>query len=177
MGKRDSIAHIRRSEDGSCTYFAHSANDDGEWHRLKEHLFGTANRMREFACNGEYAKLFWQTGLAHDLGKYQAEFQDYLINGGKRGSVPHAVWGAGFARRLQQVEMAFAIDGHHKGLPDKAELQSIRKSTKGKSILSIQQSKKYSCLIWIKPNWTLSQHDLNYKNWIENFWFVTYSAH
>jgi CRISPR-associated endonuclease/helicase Cas3 len=131
MGKRDSIAHIRRSEDGSCTYFAHSANDDGEWHRLKEHLFGTANRMREFACNGEYAKLFWQTGLAHDLGKYQAEFQDYLINGGKRGSVPHAVWGAGFARRLQQVEMAFAIDGHHKGLPDKAELQINTEEYKG----------------------------------------------
>ena len=121
--ENEATAHMRKNENGSCMYFAHSANDDDEWHCLKDHLLGTAGRMREFACNGKYAKLFWQTGLAHDLGKYQAEFQDYLFKGGKRGSVPHAVWGAGFARKLQQVEMAFAIDGHHKGLPDKAELQ------------------------------------------------------
>jgi len=106
------------------TFFAHSANTEGEWHDLKAHLLVTAELMSQFVCNDLFTELFYLTGLAHDIGKYQEEFQKYLIEGGRRGSVPHAAWGAGFARLLKQAEMAFAIDGHHKGLPDKARLQA-----------------------------------------------------
>lgn len=33
-------------------------------------------------------------GLLHDVGKYSAAFQNYLLNGGKRGSIRHAFVGA-----------------------------------------------------------------------------------
>ncbi|MEO5357293.1 MAG: CRISPR-associated helicase Cas3', partial [Nitrospirae bacterium YQR-1] len=64
------------------------------------------------------------TGLLHDLGKYQPEFQNYLSNGGKRGSVAHASWGAGYSRLLGFTEASVAIDGHHKGLPDNSTWKS-----------------------------------------------------
>jgi hypothetical protein len=38
--------------------------------------------------------------------------------------VPHASWGAAFSKKYNQLEAAFAIDGHHKGLPDKGDLIS-----------------------------------------------------
>ena len=64
------------------------------------------------------------TGLLHDFGKYQPAFQNYLINGGRRGSVPHASWGAGYASKFKIHEASIAIDGHHKGMPDKAAWKS-----------------------------------------------------
>ncbi len=105
-------------------YYAHSANEKGEWHLLKDHLTSTATLMKSFACEDDYKEIFMRTGLLHDLGKYQPEFQDYLMNGGQRGSVPHAVWGAALARKLQLPEIAFVIDGHHKGMPDKGVLRT-----------------------------------------------------
>ncbi len=99
-------------------YYAHSENDRNESHLLPEHLRETAKLMESFAGRPEYKPLFYATGLLHDLGKYQPEFQRYLENGGRRGSVPHASWGAGYARRNRLLEASISIDGHHKGLPD-----------------------------------------------------------
>jgi len=105
-------------ESKDAEYFAHSENDAGKKHSLFDHLNETAGIAESFTKNKEFAKLFKFAGLLHDFGKYQPEFQQYLVNGGKRGSVPHAAWGAGYARKLRQLEISFAIDGHHKGLPD-----------------------------------------------------------
>ncbi len=99
-------------------YFAHSENEAGKKHYLFEHLNETARIAESFVCNEEYSKLFQFAGLLHDFGKYQPDFQRYLLEGGRRGSVPHASWGAGYARVLRQLEISFAIDGHHKGLPN-----------------------------------------------------------
>jgi CRISPR-associated endonuclease/helicase Cas3 len=99
-------------------YFAHSENESGEKHILKKHLCKTADIASSFSDNNEYKKVFRLAGLLHDFGKYQPEFQRYLVEGGKRGSVPHAALGAGFARILRQLEISLVIDGHHKGLPD-----------------------------------------------------------
>ncbi len=99
-------------------YFAHSENSLNERHNLAKHLQDTATLAESFACKNEYRNIFRLTGLLHDLGKYQAAFQNYLINGGRRGSVPHASWGAGYARLRKILEASIAIDGHHKGLPD-----------------------------------------------------------
>jgi len=99
-------------------YFAHSENSRNERHRLSKHLHQTAQLAESFACIENYKPIFKLTGLLHDLGKYQLAFQDYLINGGRRGSVPHAAWGAGYARLFKVLEASIAIDGHHKGLPD-----------------------------------------------------------
>lgn len=103
-------------------YLAHSQNDENEVHMLNTHLIGAAKLMEVFAGNIEHQSIFRITGLLHDFGKYQPAFQKYLREGGKRGSVPHASWGAGLSKKFNQVEAAFAIDGHHKGLPDKGDL-------------------------------------------------------
>lgn len=87
------------------------------------HLYEVSKLMEGFANKQEYSKIFRITGLLHDFGKYQAVFQEYLEKGGRKGSVPHANWGAAFAKKHRQIEAAFAIDGHHKGLPDIADLQ------------------------------------------------------
>lgn len=105
-------------------YFAHSENGNNEKHLLAKHLRETALLAESFASQEEFEPLFRLSGLLHDLGKYQPEFQNYLENGGKRGSVPHASWGAGYAGKLKHSDASIAIDGHHKGLPDKAAWKS-----------------------------------------------------
>lgn len=102
-------------------YFAHSENNAGKKHGLFTHLNETANIAGLFANNKELAKIFRLAGLLHDFGKYQPEFQRYLLEGGQRGSVPHAAWGAGYARIIRQLEISLAIDGHHKGLPNPSD--------------------------------------------------------
>ncbi len=105
-------------------YYAHSENNRNEKHGLSKHLHQTAKFAESFACHETYKPIFKMAGLLHDLGKYQLAFQRYLENGGKRGSVPHASWGAGYARILKVLEASIAIDGHHKGLPDKSAWKS-----------------------------------------------------
>lgn len=105
-------------------YYAHSENSDGEKHSLSKHLHQTAKYMETFACQENYKPVFRITGLLHDLGKYQPQFQRYLAEGGKRGSVPHASWGAGYARLRKFINASVAIDGHHKGLPDNSAWKS-----------------------------------------------------
>jgi CRISPR-associated endonuclease/helicase Cas3 len=99
-------------------YIAHSENNFGKTHLLSKHLLGTAIMSSLLAWKEDYRSIFYLTGLLHDLGKYQDAFQEYIRNGGKRGSVPHASWGAGYARCKGLLETSFAIDGHHKGIPD-----------------------------------------------------------
>lgn len=105
-------------------YFAHSENDNGEKHPLRKHLIDTAKLTESFACFEEFREIFKITGLLHDFGKYQQDFQRYLENGGRRGSVPHAKWGAGYARKIKNNDASIVIDGHHKGLPDRAVWQN-----------------------------------------------------
>ncbi|MBN1545233.1 MAG: CRISPR-associated helicase Cas3' [Syntrophaceae bacterium] len=115
-------------------YFAHSENDKNEKHLLSEHLLETAKLMERFSYNRRYKKIFRLTGLLHDLGKYQPAFQNYLENGGRRGSVPHASWGAGFARILGLLEASLTIDGHHKGLPDRSHWKEDTDSFKNNEV-------------------------------------------
>lgn len=105
-------------------YYAHSENSTGKKHSLSSHLQQTSDLSVKFACRDEYRPLFLLAGLLHDLGKYQPEFQRYLEQGGRRGSVPHAKWGAGYARLFKVNDVSIVIDGHHKGLPDRADWQN-----------------------------------------------------
>ncbi|MBN1769385.1 MAG: CRISPR-associated helicase Cas3' [Prolixibacteraceae bacterium] len=104
-------------------YIAHSENENGKKHSLNKHLNDVADITNSFCGFCRFHNIFNATGKLHDLGKYQPEFQRYLREGGRRGSVPHASWGAAFAKQFKLYEAAFAIDGHHKGLPDMADLQ------------------------------------------------------
>jgi CRISPR-associated endonuclease/helicase Cas3 len=105
-------------------YYAHSENSQNEKHDLSKHLHQTAKLAESFACQADYKRIFYITGLLHDLGKYQPAFQNYLDSGGRRGSVPHASWGSGCARREGLLETSITIDGHHKGLPDNSAWKS-----------------------------------------------------
>jgi CRISPR-associated endonuclease/helicase Cas3 len=107
-------------------FYAHTKEGckELEWQLLSEHLKQTAEIAESFSINEEEAQYFRIAGLIHDFGKYQQEFQDYLKYGGKRGSVPHAVWGARLNNILGQQEISFAIDGHHAGIPDESEWRS-----------------------------------------------------
>jgi CRISPR-associated endonuclease/helicase Cas3 len=106
------------------TYYAHSENNLKESHSLPKHLQETATLAKSFACNESYNAIFYLTGLLHDIGKYQMPFQNYLKNGGVRGSVPHASWGSGYARCKGMLETSIVIDGHHKGMPDNSAWKS-----------------------------------------------------
>lgn len=105
-------------------FIAHSKNEAGKEHVLSEHLEGVAFQLGNFLKFLPYKNIFRITGLFHDAGKYQLAFQRYLNEGGKRGSVPHASLGAAMCKDYNFIDAAFAIDGHHKGLPDKGDLKS-----------------------------------------------------
>ncbi len=96
-------------------YLAHRAKDERE-QTVREHLVGTAERCAGFAAAfgaGEQGRL---AGLAHDLGKYSDAFQRRLL--GSKEHVDHATAGAAECCKLGQVCAAYAVVGHHGGLPD-----------------------------------------------------------
>ena len=111
-------------------FLAHTANDKGECHSLKNHLKNTWEIAQSFCFTKEQSSLVKLATLLHDLGKYQTKFQNYLLNGGRRGSVPHAKWGAIIAERCGLTEVSFAIDGHHAGLPDESVWRCEHTTTK-----------------------------------------------
>ena len=89
--------------------------DDGRTQTVLTHLLGTASLARAFAqpFGGEsQAEL---AGLSHDIGKYSAAFQRRL-HGGPR--TDHATAGAAECWQRRQPFAAFAVAGHHGGLPD-----------------------------------------------------------
>ena len=96
-------------------FFAHISEDRERMQTVKEHLQGTAELAEVFAQpfgGGEQAKL---AGKLHDIGKYSREFQHRLEGGPK---VDHSTAGGKEAFQLRQLEAAFAVMGHHGGLPD-----------------------------------------------------------
>lgn len=94
---------------------AHISADGQRRQTVREHLEGTARLATAFArpFGGEsQARL---AALLHDIGKYSADFQRRLAGGPK---VDHSTAGAKVAWELRQPEVAFAVAGHHGGLPD-----------------------------------------------------------
>ena len=96
------------------SYLAHIAQD-GRQQTVSEHLNGTAELCADFAATFGAEDQGRLTGLAHDLGKYSAAFQRRL-NGGPK--VDHSTAGAVECAKLDQGCAAFAVAGHHGGLPD-----------------------------------------------------------
>jgi len=107
-------------------YYAHSreGKPPEEWHRLEDHLRKVAEMARRFADDfgaGEWAYL---AGLWHDLGKYQDEFQQKLIDSNDSDAVIHVNHSTSGALRADRMPkllgriIAYSIAGHHAGLPD-----------------------------------------------------------
>lgn len=96
-------------------YHAHIAKDNRK-QTVSDHLIGTADLCTVFATAFGAEDQGRLAGLAHDLGKYSAAFQRRLE--GSTEQVDHATAGAAECCKLNQGSAAFAVAGHHGGLPD-----------------------------------------------------------
>lgn len=95
-------------------YLAH-IRADGREQRVTDHLAGTAKLCGAFAEAFGERERGELIGGAHDIGKNSAEFQKRLMGGPK---VDHATAGAIECARIDEMEAACCIIGHHGGLPD-----------------------------------------------------------
>jgi len=115
-------------------YYAHTAvRPDGKpdpnpakWQLLSTHLRNVAEKARDFGKPLGLGDDGYRAGLLHDLGKYGNAFQLRLR--GQGSGINHWTAGAFEAYRTRAQAGAFAIDGHHKGIPAFAELQNLLKA-------------------------------------------------
>ncbi len=112
-------------------YFAHTANPEGQWHVLSDHLNGVAELAKQFAEQAsphretELAHQAYWAGQLHDLGKYRKAFQQYLRQERQRSEeTHHAIYGAALAYDREGHDLAFVIAGHHAGLHNCGDLQT-----------------------------------------------------
>ena len=98
-------AHIRQLENGQA-----------QRQTVLAHLEGTAAMAEKFAAAFGAGTQGQIAGLTHDMGKYTDGFQNRLIHQGKR--VDHSTAGAVECAKKGQLPAAFAVAGHHSGLPN-----------------------------------------------------------
>lgn len=106
-------------------HFAHSGTSDdrSDWHPLPDHLTAVARLAQDRASALGLGRIAYLAGLYHDLGKYDPAFDGRLM--GKPGRVDHSTAGAAVlladappAEQVVREMVAYAILGHHAGLPD-----------------------------------------------------------
>ncbi|MFZ5493772.1 MAG: CRISPR-associated helicase Cas3' [Verrucomicrobiota bacterium] len=105
-------------------YYAHTAEDEEgnriddrtKWQPLADHLRSVAELAAKFAAPFGASDEARLAGLLHDLGKYAARFQQRLNDSSILG-VNH--WSVGSAEAFvrRALGAAFAIEGHHTGIP------------------------------------------------------------
>lgn len=97
-------------------YLAHRSADGQRTQTVRDHLLGTAARAAEFGMAFGCEEQARWAALLHDVGKYSAAFQRRLAGSSER--VDHSTAGAQLAWSERQLPAAFAVAGHHSGLPD-----------------------------------------------------------
>lgn len=106
-------------------YYAHTAEDEngnrlcessGKWQLLHVHLENVANLAAKFTAPFGAEREACLAGLLHDLGKYSARFQQRLRDPSIHG-INHWSMGTLAAISRKQISAAFAIEGHHTGMP------------------------------------------------------------
>ena len=101
-------------------YIAH-ISENGKIQSIKDHAKGTAEKACGFSVC-EVKKINEASGLGHDIGKYQASFNDRIL--GKDVRVEHSICGAKEAMAKygenspEGLLIALCIAGHHTGIPD-----------------------------------------------------------
>jgi CRISPR-associated endonuclease/helicase Cas3 len=112
---------------GEYLHYAHStaAPVGSNWQFLRDHLQQTATKAKSFGGKFGVAKAAAMAGLLHDLGKYSEAYQAYIAGRGP-GGIDHSTAGAqevlklglkGSEKVMAEL-IAYAIAGHHAGLPD-----------------------------------------------------------
>lgn len=123
-------------------FFAHSGDkpDHSDWQLLAKHLRGVAESARcrmegAVPSQPKLAELAGAAGWLHDLGKYRAEFQQ-MIRGiqAQREKTWHKQAGAAKAFDVKNAPLAFAIAGHHGGLPDATKLKDSVNGSSGRYV-------------------------------------------
>lgn len=101
--------------------YAHTPNQDNEWHRLADHLLDVACRACKLASKFKMGDFGYDAGLLHDAGKVNPEFQKYLrmckadSPGQSHTKTPHSVYGCYFCKEdLEFIRPIIA--GHHAGI-------------------------------------------------------------
>lgn len=94
---------------------AHISEDKTRIQTIAEHLKNTAALAGTFASAFDAESEAQFAGMLHDIGKYSTGFQKRLQGG---PPVDHSTAGAQQALRQGHPQAAFAIAGHHSGLPD-----------------------------------------------------------
>ena len=121
---------------------AHAPLESGRpWHSLDDHCQSVAVRTAAFMNGVADDKWGALAGLWHDLGKSTPEWQAFIRSAGsaateahveeqeaRRRGPPHSATGGLHLLQSMGLEiggpLAFAIAGHHGGLPDKEALRS-----------------------------------------------------
>jgi CRISPR-associated endonuclease/helicase Cas3 len=121
-------------------YIAHKRKFDGKEQYVHEHLIGTANLSKQYAIIIGLPNIGELIGIIHDLGKYSADFQEYLesiirswtdptvLIKWKKGDVDHSTAGAQYIWKnydrnnkiyifLAQI-ISLCVASHHAGLID-----------------------------------------------------------
>ena len=98
-----------------ASYLAH-ISDDNRIQSVYSHLTGTSVRAKAFATSFGGESQAELAGLAHDIGKYSEAFQSHLH--GEPKQVDHSTAGAVECWQRGQPFAAFAVAGHHGGLPN-----------------------------------------------------------
>jgi CRISPR-associated endonuclease/helicase Cas3 len=125
-------------------FYAHThesqAQPGSTWQPLSDHLRSVASLGRDNAIAAspginELADSAWMAGLLHDLGKYRPEFQQMLRGlPVQRERTYHKQAGAAKAHEFRDVAVAFAIAGHHGGLPNRTDVESAILSPNGREV-------------------------------------------
>ncbi len=99
--------------------FVTHRREDGTFQPLQEHIENVGERAAQFAAAFGAAEHGRQAGLLHDIGKYSPKGQKRQRDPEHTAKVDHSSAGAQEARRRGDPMAAFAVAGHHGGLPDR----------------------------------------------------------
>lgn len=128
-------------------YYAHSLSGkpSSDWQKLELHLANVARKAGEFAALFDSSEWAEAVGWLHDLGKFPDEFQEYLLKANDLdasiesapGRVDHSTAGAQYAVRSVPILghlLAYAVAGHHTGLPNGLDITSCLESRLRKAV-------------------------------------------
>ncbi|HEY5893942.1 MAG TPA: CRISPR-associated helicase Cas3' [Chthoniobacterales bacterium] len=102
--------------------------DESHWQPLHVHLRNVASLAKKFATPFGLSAEAELAGLLHDLGKYAGRFQGRLRNPAISGINHWAAGAAYLAQTLKHFDAAFAVDGHHTGIPALNGTESLRQT-------------------------------------------------